>query len=216
MEHTRDHKTCCELSVPRYNVCQTVDEIGFERGIWTAALEGDVDRVNKLLRKGVFVDATDSAGYTALHYATRAGHIDVCEILLNHGAKVDACTRGMKATPLHRAASKGHVQIVELLLRHGATSNLKDEDSRTALHRAILTATSSAEGLEVVRMLLPITDRRIKDNHGWTVDDAFEHWKKTESDSEKVKTMETLFHRCGEKSISTRESEIARDTDIKD
>ncbi|XP_011693692.1 PREDICTED: ankyrin repeat domain-containing protein 39 [Wasmannia auropunctata] len=193
MEHSDDHKTCCELTASRYNVCQTVDEIGFERGIWTAALEGDVDRVNKLLRKGVFVDQPDSAGYTALHYATRGGHIRVCEILLEHGAQVNACTRGMRATPLHRAAGTGHAEVVELLLRHGAAPDLTDADGRTALHRAIPMIGGSAEGVEIVKRLLPITDRTVKDNHGQTVDDVFERWKTTESDVERIKTVERLF-----------------------
>jgi len=36
MEHSPDHKNCEQLAAPRYNVCQTIDEISFERGIWTA------------------------------------------------------------------------------------------------------------------------------------------------------------------------------------
>lgn len=193
MEHSHNHKTCYESGIPRYNVCQTIDEVSFERGIWTAALDGDVDRVNRLLQKGVLVDAADSAGYTALHYATRGGHVRVCEILLEHGAKVNARTRGIKATPLHRAAYMGHVEVVDLLLRHGAAPNLTDVDGRTALHRTIPMVAGSVESVEVIKKLLPITDRTVQDNHGRTVDDVFERWKTTESDSEKVKTMERLF-----------------------
>ncbi|XP_071568899.1 uncharacterized protein [Temnothorax nylanderi] len=193
MEHSDDHKTCCKLGTPRYNVCQTIDEISFERGIWSAALEGDVDRVNRLLREGVFVDTADSAGYTALHYATRAGHVRVCEILLEHGAKVNARTRSMRATPLHRAACAGHVEVVDLLLRQGATPDLTDADGRTALHRAIPTVAGSVDAVEIIEKLLPITDRTIRDNHGRTVDDVFERWKTTESDSDRVKITERLF-----------------------
>lgn len=164
-----------------------------------SALDGDVSRVSSLLQRGVFVDMTDSAGYTALHYAARAGYTRVCEILLEHGAKVNARTRSMRATPLHRAASAqalrtGHVEVVDLLLRHGAASNLTDADGRTALHRAIPVAAGSVEGVEIIKKLLPITDRAVKDNHGRTVDDEFEHWKTTESDVERIKIMERLFH----------------------
>ncbi|XP_011867983.1 PREDICTED: ankyrin repeat domain-containing protein 39 [Vollenhovia emeryi] len=202
MDHSHDPKTCCELDVPRYDVCQTVDEIGFINGIWTAALEGDVDRVNRLLQKGVHVDATDSAGYTALHYATRGGHVRVCEVLLECGAKVDARTRSMRATPLHRAASAGHVRVIELLLRHGAAPNLMDADGRTALHRAI--PPGSDEGAEIVERLLPITDRTIKDNHGRTVDDEFERWKATEGgDVEKILIRRILRHTEKVETVST-------------
>ncbi|XP_012523112.1 ankyrin repeat domain-containing protein 39 isoform X2 [Monomorium pharaonis] len=166
---------------------------GFYAGFHFPALEGDVDRVNRLLQKGVFVDAVDSAGYTALHYATRRGHVRVCELLLEHGAKVDARTRSMGATPLHRAACMGNVEVVDLLLRHGAAPNLTDADGRTALHRVIPMA-GSVGGAETARRLLSITDRGIRDNHGETVDDAFERWKTTESDSEKVEAVKRLFY----------------------
>lgn len=158
-----------------------------------SALEGDVDRVDRLLRKGVLVDVTDSAGYTALHYATRGGHVRVCEILLEHGANVDARTRGMRATPLHRAAYMGHVEVVDLLLRHGAAPNLTDVDGRTALHRTIPTLAGTVHGVEIVERLLPLTDRTIRDNHGRTVDDVFERWRTTESDPEKIEITGRLF-----------------------
>ncbi|XP_018301670.1 ankyrin repeat domain-containing protein 39 isoform X1 [Mycetomoellerius zeteki] len=198
MEHSYDHKMCCE-GAARYNVCQNIDELCFERGLWTAALDGDEDRVLKLLQKGVFVDTPDTtAGYTALHYATRSGHYHVCKILLQHGANVNACTRSLKATPLHRAASMGHVKILKLLLTYKADPNLIDVDGRTALHRAIPTIAGSAEGVEILQSLLRITDRTIKDKNGQTVDNVFESWKMTQIVDEKVKIMERLFYRSQE------------------
>ena len=38
----------------------------FERGIWRAALDGDVKRVTKLLDKGTDSNSRDGLGYTAL------------------------------------------------------------------------------------------------------------------------------------------------------
>jgi len=166
-----------------------------------SALEGNVSRVKGLLQKGVLADALDSAGYTALHYAARAGEVRVCEILLEHGADVNARTRNIRATALHRAASppasslhKSHAEVVDLLLRHGAEPNLTDVDGRTALHRAIrISVGGFDEGVKIIKKLLPITDRAIRDNHGRTVDDEFEHWKTTESDIEKIKTVRRLL-----------------------
>lgn len=48
------------------SVSQTLDEMEFERGIWTAALNDDLDGVIRQLDRGVNVNLTDSAGYTAL------------------------------------------------------------------------------------------------------------------------------------------------------
>ena len=38
----------------------------FERGIWQAALDGDENRVRKLLDKGADPNLRDGSGYTAL------------------------------------------------------------------------------------------------------------------------------------------------------
>ena len=41
-------------------------ELEFERGIWSAAMDGEEKKVKKLLKSGVCPSATDSSGYTAL------------------------------------------------------------------------------------------------------------------------------------------------------
>lgn len=129
------HNCHHRIAVPSSH--QTLDEMEFERGIWSAALEGNTSRVQQLLSKGTHVDIVDAAGYTALHYAARSGRVDICKILLQSSANVNATTRAGFATPLHRAAFAGKEQIVELLLESGADPKLQDVDGRTALHRAV-------------------------------------------------------------------------------
>lgn len=137
-------------------------------------MDGDITRVEMLLKRGHDVRAGDSAGYTPLHYAARNGHYRVCEILLQHGADVNATTPSIQSTPLHRAAIQGHATTVETLLRHGANANLRDTDGKTALHRAITKHASSIETLQnssfsyTCMLLLPHTDLNIKDNSGQT------------------------------------------------
>uniref|UniRef100_UPI00358E9B12 ankyrin repeat domain-containing protein 39-like n=1 Tax=Myxine glutinosa TaxID=7769 RepID=UPI00358E9B12 len=106
---------------------QSLEEMDFERGIWTAALDGNVERIEAFLRKGVQPDIRDSSGFTALHYASRAGHEAACRALLVAGAAVDARTPG-GATPLHRAATQGHHPVISLLLHHGGDPGLTDGD----------------------------------------------------------------------------------------
>ncbi|MGH0149348.1 UNVERIFIED_CONTAM: hypothetical protein FKN15_015114 [Acipenser sinensis] len=69
-----------------------------------------------------------------LHYASRAGCLAVCELLLEHGACANSQTRG-GATPLHRAAYRGHLGVVRLLLSQGAEPGTCDDDGSTPLHK---------------------------------------------------------------------------------
>ncbi|GLH03330.1 Ankyrin repeat domain-containing protein 39 [Gryllus bimaculatus] len=133
---TMSHNCGHSHSVPS-SVYQTLEELDFERGIWYAAQHNDITRIEKLLRQGVSPNAEDAAGYTALHYASRAGHLELCRILLSAGAEPNSLTRAGRASSLHRAASRGLVDIVKLLLKSGALPDLQDSDGKTALHRAV-------------------------------------------------------------------------------
>lgn len=54
------------------------------------------------------MNTPDNSGYTPLHYAARKGHVDICKILLQNGALIDAKTNSGQATPLHKAAAAGN------------------------------------------------------------------------------------------------------------
>ncbi|KAI0230268.1 hypothetical protein LSAT2_019349 [Lamellibrachia satsuma] len=132
-----DHQCGCGSHTPAVrSVHQTLDELDFDRGIWSAALNGDEKKVSEQLDKRVNPDVRDSAGYTALHYAARNGHCGVCRLLLEAGASVDAQTRSGEVTPLHRASYSGHINIVSLLIQHGASVCHSDTDGKTPLHKA--------------------------------------------------------------------------------
>ncbi|XP_005995246.1 ankyrin repeat domain-containing protein 39 [Latimeria chalumnae] len=136
---TSEHLAACSCcshgsSVP-HSVHQTLEEMDFERGIWSAAINSDLTRLKNFLRKGTDPSKPDQSGYTALHYASRGGDYVICEILLLNGANSNAQTKG-GATPLHRAAYCGHQNIVELLLSHGANPQITDEDGMSPLHKA--------------------------------------------------------------------------------
>ncbi|XP_038152546.1 ankyrin repeat domain-containing protein 39 [Cyprinodon tularosa] len=130
----KHHCSCCSYPVSS-SVHQTLEEMDFERGIWSAAMDGDLLRVRQLLQKGTDANSRDSAGYTALHYGSRNGHLSVCAFLLENGACPLPQTPG-GATPLHRAAYCGHLDVVGLLLRCGADPSLCDDDGANPLHKA--------------------------------------------------------------------------------
>ncbi|XP_053320642.1 ankyrin repeat domain-containing protein 39 [Spea bombifrons] len=116
-------------------VRETVEEMDFQRGIWSAALDGDFDRVGNFIAKGTDPNLPDRFGYTALHYGSRHGKLSVCRLLLDSGADSNAQTHG-GSTALHRAAYSGHIMVAELLLERGADPAKTDSDGRTALHKA--------------------------------------------------------------------------------
>ena len=56
----------CGCSSKSSTYAQSLSEMDFERGIWQAALNGDVSRVRKFLDKGTDPNSRDGLGYTAL------------------------------------------------------------------------------------------------------------------------------------------------------
>ncbi len=130
-------RSCSHDKPVAKSVTQTLDEMDFERGIWQAALDGDYSRVKKLLDKGVSPDITDSSGYTALHYAARAGNVEVVKLLFEFKANPNPRTASGRDCPLHRSAYQGHENATRLLLENGADPLLQNADGQTALHKAV-------------------------------------------------------------------------------
>ena len=101
-----------------------------------------------------------SEGATPLHNAVGVSlvsedletysNIAVVELLLFHGANVNA-KDGFGCTPLlYNALIWGHLDVMELLIKHGADVNAKnDEDGGTTLHGA-----ASGGDLEAVKLLI--------------------------------------------------------------
>ncbi|CAE6795841.1 hypothetical protein R70006_05070 [Paraburkholderia domus] len=69
----------------------------------------------------------------ALIKAVRAGHADVVQFLLDHGADLGATTPGVKNSVLMVACFNGHAGIAELLLDCGASYQYVNAESSHAL-----------------------------------------------------------------------------------
>lgn len=165
--HGDNHDNC---SVTATSVQQSLSELDFERGLWTAALDNDVDRCQELMRKGHDVNQKDSSGYTPLHYAVRSSSVQLVRLLIDAGANVNAQTSAGKATPLHRAVTRGRPETVKLLLEKGADPKKRDVDGKTPLH--ICCKESSKETLICAQMLLAKPDLHLcQDVHGKTASD---------------------------------------------
>lgn len=105
---------------------------------WTAALRGDCERVEELLRcDDHSVDATHAvSGQTALHLACLQGHERVVGALLRKGAEADIKDAVLGETALHKAASRGHARIAQMLLSVGASKTARNRRGRTPMEIA--------------------------------------------------------------------------------
>jgi ankyrin repeat protein len=81
--------------------------------------------VRRLLKAGCdpnsVVSRDDSGNLTAMLAAIKTQSVDLVQVLIDHGAKVNTeATRGLRQTPLQAAAESGCLEIVQLLLKNEA------------------------------------------------------------------------------------------------
>ena len=135
-----------------------------------AANLGFVDVAGLLLGNGANVNrqvvqysGTAGGGWSALHYASGAGHQDMAEYLLDQGADVGAKWSWGRSV-LFEASFYAHWETVELLLSRGADVGEADAEGLTPLHAvgygegALFPSgelrRSAADGARVVALLL--------------------------------------------------------------
>ena len=101
--------------------------MGATEDIYAAAIVGHVDKVAAFLKQDKkLVNARDSGGKAALHWAALYGQKKVMELLLAEKADVNLLD-GDGFTPLHWATTFNKRDAVELLLANKADMNIKVE-----------------------------------------------------------------------------------------
>eukprot|EP00039_Didymoeca_costata_P002001 m.56873 g.56873 ORF g.56873 m.56873 type:complete len:1086 (-) comp11066_c0_seq3:275-3532(-) len=85
-------------------------------------------------------------GFTSLHLASDAGHLDAVEFLLEQKAAVDLYSIGNMWTPLHMACVQGHVDVARVLVAAGADPDTQDTQNHTVVQRV----TRKIEELELL------------------------------------------------------------------
>ena len=105
---------------------------------WCAAT-GKIDLAAALLsntgRQPANIAAVTERGRTALHLASENNHIEIVNLLLTRGAKMEATSDGYW-TSLLNAAQNGHENVVDLLLKANADVNARTSSGMTCLHWA--------------------------------------------------------------------------------
>ena len=83
-----------------------------------AVLDKNLNGLLRLIANESHIDARDSYGMTALHYAAKMGNEKAASVLIGNGADINC--RASSKTPLSLAVGAGNEKIVRLLLRKGA------------------------------------------------------------------------------------------------
>ena len=91
--------------------------------------------VEFLHRKGANLNDKNKELLTPLHLACDKSHYDIMDILLKHGAKVNALDSHGQAA-LHRCAREGNVQACRILLSFGADPSIVSLQGYTAAQLA--------------------------------------------------------------------------------
>ncbi len=131
----------------------------------SAAEQGDVEAVKRLLDDGASVEARDETGRTALVAAAYENHLDVAKTLVKAGADVNAKDETEQSAYLISTAEVGDdPRLLRLTLDNGADVQSLDSYNGTGLIRA-----ADRGYVEVVRELLE-TDIDVDhiNSLGWT------------------------------------------------
>ena len=94
-----------------------------------AAAMGDVGILKALLGAKADVDSPTPLGQTALMSVARTANVEAAQLLIDHGANVNAIETFDQQSALMWAADQGQAEVVRLLLAHGAKP-----DARSRVH----------------------------------------------------------------------------------
>jgi len=122
------------------------------RPLHSASSRGDHDAVQLLLERQADVNIqVDESPLTPLHFSALAGHVQVCQLLLEKLRLEDGFDSQDEHTGMSLLAASigGHPAIVQFLLDNGTSLAFRDDEGQTPL------AVASRYGhVEVVRILL--------------------------------------------------------------
>ncbi|MBC9796263.1 ankyrin repeat domain-containing protein [Sinomicrobium weinanense] len=89
-----------------------------EKELWRAAKKNDVAAIQKLLKKGVDLEAKDAKKRTALMLATYENNVEAAGVLIKAGADVNARDH-ILTSPFLYAGANGYLEILKLCLNSG-------------------------------------------------------------------------------------------------
>lgn len=92
-----------------------------------AVVNGEIELIAYLLKRGLAIDRKDNNGFTPLHDAVKGQDPSVVRFLIDKGADVHARTANLD-TPLHLAVFNNDVPSAEILFFNGAHGNILEKN----------------------------------------------------------------------------------------
>lgn len=89
----------------------------------TAASDGDMEKVKKLISEGYNVNIQDDANWTPLHRAAYFGHKETAKLLIDNGADVNVKTN-IGVIPIMMAVMHNHNDTAEMLIANGVEKTI--------------------------------------------------------------------------------------------
>ncbi|MBD0382305.1 ankyrin repeat domain-containing protein [Paenibacillus sedimenti] len=125
--------------------------------VFQSAQSGDATRLKEILKSHPNLANTENGdGLTPLGFAAHFGHPQAVQVLLDHGADVNAVSHSKISyipsnTALHAAiAGERNVDVIKLLLDNKAQTTIMDGNGHTCLH----TAAFHDDNIELIQLLI--------------------------------------------------------------
>lgn len=149
-----------------------VNQKGLNYQLIKTVTTGNFEMVERMIRNGAEVEATDDEGRTALMWATSGRDKEIVEMLIKEGADVNATTDD-GWTALMYAALVGWNDITKVLINNGAKVNVANQNGQTALMMAAQVK-SRVRGWPTLELLIEAgADIKMKDNRGFIARDFY-------------------------------------------
>ena len=103
--------------------------------LMNAALNGNVQVVKSVIKRGADPSLMDNRGWNTLHCAAQGGDTDIISLIHTHLPNIDSKTREGD-TPLMLAALNGKLRAVKWFLERGATVACEEKRGWNTLHHA--------------------------------------------------------------------------------
>mmetsp|Transcript_56410 Transcript_56410/g.132298 ORF Transcript_56410/g.132298 Transcript_56410/m.132298 type:complete len:164 (+) Transcript_56410:168-659(+) len=121
-------------TLPRLDDTDKAKQKQASAALMDAVRAAHMGHCQRCLLDGAAANSCDEHGWAPLHFSAAAGRVELCRLLLDFDADVNATLPDL-STPLMLAAEEAHMPVAQLLLERGALTLCKDEDGFTVMSR---------------------------------------------------------------------------------